>query len=91
MQNYLEELEKEFREKYKDISELQRTAELDPTKQVEVWEKILTLPMIRDLLGLDESKFEETRFSDCFLSKYQDAIYLMKREVARRKNLLQPK
>jgi hypothetical protein len=80
-------LEREFRASYKELSELQRAAEKTRGLQETVWEKIQTLPMIRDILAV-ESAAEQTKFAQCFLGPYRDALSLMQRDLARRQGIL---
>ena len=88
MQDYLEDLEKEFRANYKRLSERQVEAEKKRELQAEVWNEICALEMIKDLLGLEQPRREETEFYKRFVFPYSDALQQMQKDLAQRQNLL---
>src|SRR5262245_8714159 len=90
MQDYLEGLEKEFRARFKSLSERQVEAEQKRELQAKVWNEICDLETIKDLLGLDQGRREDTEFYRKFVHPYSDALQLMQKDLAERQNLLAP-
>lgn len=89
MVEYLKKLEVEFRKEYPALSKLQGQAVTEKLKD-ELWQRLGSLPMIKDMLGPDEpSKSDSTQFVTEFLIPYRTAMVAMKRAVAQRQNLIQ--
>lgn len=79
MEAYIKWVESDFRKNSKTVSELQREAERNRDLQPKVWERILEIPSIRDLLEEVDLSSQKTQYATAYLLSYNEAMKLMLR------------
>jgi hypothetical protein len=76
MGDWFSALSKEFAENKKSLSELQRLAEDDRTRQDELWETMKLLPLLRDIVNDEGPRYGEFRKS------YVTVLTIMRAELS---------
>lgn len=61
----------------KKLSELQVAAEKDRTRQSEVWDTMITIPSIADLLDEVDQKSKDTKYYKEYFVNYEYVLPLM--------------
>ena len=77
MEDYFLGIQRDYRMHSKKLSELQVAAEKDRTRQSEVWDTMITIPSIADLLDEVDQKSKDTKYYKEYFVNYEYVLPLM--------------